>query len=172
MNLRRRLTFLFALVAALICRGAEANKGDVPEWAELFGGASLPVVWQSALAASDKIAATLEGNQLSGVAEWAETIHLASHALADQVKLEDPERARRLKAALDQAARIADDVLDAANHKEPDKAAEALRRLRSALALARLRLPQAILDAPAQEVRTVKASGRPADQKTGPGQKK
>lgn len=168
MKIHRILTSLFAVgiaSLALSTRAAEEKKAKAPEWAELFGGASLPVVWQSASAASDKIDAALAAKKLDGVADWAETIHLASHALEDQVKIPDPERAKRVKGAFEQAAKIADDVLDAANHNEPEKAADAQRRLKSALALAKSRMPKEILDAPKQEPRFAKASGHAHDNK-------
>ena len=151
---------------ALSTQAAEEKKAEAPEWAELFGGASLPVVWQSATAASDKIDAAIAAKKLDGVADWAETIHLASHALEDQVKVPDAERAKRLKGAFEQAAKVADDVLNAANHNEPEKAADAQRRLKSALALAKSRMPKEILDAPKQEPRLAKTSGRAHDQKS------
>jgi hypothetical protein len=154
-----------ALSLALTASAAEPGKANAPEWAELFGGASLPVVWQSASAASEKIDAALAEKNLHGVADWAETIHLASHALDDQIKVDDAGLAKRLKAALQQAAKIADDVLDAANHNETDKAAEAQRRLKSALALAKARMPKEILDAPKQDVRFAKSAGHAHDEK-------
>jgi hypothetical protein len=135
------------------------KKEKAPEWAELFGGATLPVVWQSVSAASEKIDAALAARKFTGVADWAETIHLGSHALEDQVKVPDAERAKRLKGAFEQAAKIADDVLDAANHKKLENAVEAQRRLKSALTLAKTRMPKEILDAPNQEVRFAKGSG-------------
>lgn len=149
----------------LISNAAETKKESAPEWAELFGGASLPVVWQSISAASEKIDAALATKQLDGVADWAETIHLGSHALEDQVKIDDPERAKRLKGAVEQAEKIADDVLDGANHNETDKVADAHRRLKAALALAKSRLPKEIIDAPKQEVRFAKAAGHAHDEK-------
>ena len=154
-----------ALWLSLTASAAEDKKASAPEWAELFGGASLPVVWQSASAASEKIDAALADKNLHGVADWAETIHLASHALDDQIKVDEAERARRLKAALRQAAKIADDVLDAASHNETDKAAEAQRRLKSALALAKARLPKEILDAPKQDAHFAKSAGHAHDEK-------
>lgn len=160
MKIHRILITLTALVAgsfAFTATAAETKKEDAPEWAELFGGASLPVVWQSVSAASDKIDAALAAKKLAGVADWAETVHLGSHALDDQIKIVDAERAKRLRGALAQAAKIADAVLDAANHDEMDKAADAQRRLKSALALAKIRLPKDILDAPKQEVRFTKS---------------
>ncbi len=168
MKIHRLLAPLIALAAALLAlgtRAAETKKANAPEWAELFGGASLPVVWQSASSASEKIDAALAAKKLDGVADWAETIHLAAHALEDQIKIDDPERAKRLKGAFEQAAKIADDVLDAANHNESEKAAEAQRRLKSALALAKARLPKEILDAPKQEVRFAKSAGHAHDEK-------
>ena len=175
MKIHRMLAPLFAFIAAslaLSMQAAEERKAKVPERAELFGGASLPVVWQSASTASEKIDAALAGKQLDGVAGWAETIHLASHALEDQVKVDDTERARRLKAAFEQAAKIADDVINAAKHNEADKAADAQRRLKSALALAKSRMPKEILDAPKQEVRFAKPAGHAPDEKGDHVQKK
>jgi hypothetical protein len=176
MKLNRIITSLLVLSVGSLASTATAaekkketsqaeKKEKAPEWAELFGGASLPVVWQSVSAASEKIDAALAAKKLTGVADWAETIHLGSHALEDQVKLPDAERAKRLKGAFEQAAKIADDVLDAANHKELENAVEAQRRLKSALALAKTRMPKEILDAPKQEVRFAKASGHAHDDK-------
>ena len=127
-----------------------------PEWAELFGGASQPAIWQSIEAAAAKVTAALAGGQTAGVAAWAETVHLGAHALVDQVKPEDPERAQRLHAVLEHAARLADEVIATAGRKEIDLAAAAHRRLQSALALARLRLPPAITNAPPATVREAK----------------
>ena len=168
MKIHRILASLFAFTAALLAlstQAAEEKKAKAPEWAELFGGASLPVVWQSASAASEKIDAALLAKKLDGVADWAETIHLASHALEDQIKIDDAERAKRLKGAFEQAAKIADDVLDAANHNEMDKAVDAQRRLKAALALAKARMPKEILDAPKQDVRFAKSAGHAHDEK-------
>jgi hypothetical protein len=175
MKIHRIFASLFAFTAAslaLSAQAAEEKKAKAPEWAELFGGASLPVVWQSASAASEKIDAALTAKKLDGVADWAETIHLASHALEDQIKVDDAERAKRLKGAFEQAAKIADDVLDAANHNEMDKAADAQGRLKSALALAKARMPKEILDAPKQEVRSAKSAGHAHDEKGDHVQKK
>lgn len=168
------VSVLAAFCSALACgaRAAEEKKAEAPEWSELFGGASLAVVWQSASAASEKIDAAIAARKLDGVADWAETIHLASHALNDQVKVADAERAKRFKGAVGQAARIADDVLEAANHNEPEKVADAQRRLKSALALMKTRLPKEILDAPKQEPRFAKAAGHAPDEKGEPAQKK
>ena len=127
-----------------------------PDWAELFGGASQPAIWQSIEAAAAKVTAALAGGQTAGVAAWAETVHLGAHALVDQVKPEDPERAQRLHAVLEHAARLADEVIATAGRKEIDLAAAAHRRLQSALALARLRLPPAITNAPPATVREAK----------------
>jgi hypothetical protein len=169
----RILAALFASTVALTATAAEkanapakAEKKDkAPEWAELFGGASLPVVWQSVSAASEKIDAAIAAKKLDGVADWAETIHLGSHALEDQIKLDDAERAKRLKGAFEQAAKIADDVINAANHNEADQAADAQRRLKAALALGKTRMPKEILDAPKQEVRFAKSGGHAHDAK-------
>ncbi len=70
-----------------------------------------------------------------------------------------------LTPALEQAAKIADDLINAGNHNEPEKAAEAQRRLKSALALAKSRMPKEILDAPKQEPRFAKASGHAHEKK-------
>lgn len=168
MKTHRLVASLFAFTAAalvLITHAAETKKAKAPEWAALFGGASLPVVWQSVSAASEKIDAALAAKKLDGVADWAETIHVGSHALEDQIKIADAERAKRLKGAFDQAAKIADDVINAANHNELEKAVDAQRRLKSALALAKSRLPKEILDAPKQEVRFAKSAGHAHDAK-------
>lgn len=127
-----------------------------PEWAELFGGASQPAIWQSIEAAAAKVTAALAGGQTTGVAAWAETVHLGAHALVDQVKPEDPERAQRLHAVLEHAARLADEVIATAGRNEIDLAAAAHRRLLSALALARLRLPPTITQAPPEAIREAK----------------
>jgi hypothetical protein len=179
MNNQRSILALLALGLMLPASAAEkkalpaavVQKEDVPEWAELFGGASLAVVWQSASAASDKIAAALAGRKLEGVADWAETIHLAAHALVDQVKLEGADRALRLKGALAMAARIADDVLEGANHKEIDETADAFRRLKSALLLSKSRLPRAIVEAPPQEVRFASGAVHGHEEKAQPAKK-
>ena len=142
--------------------GSEAP-GDQPEWAELFGDASLAVIWQSAWVASEKITEALAERKLAGIADWAETIHVAAHALVDQVKLDDNERTKRLHGALNQTAKIADDVLNHASHEAPDETAAAHQRLKSALALAKLRLPKAIVEAPAQTPRFVKSDPPPPD---------
>lgn len=168
MKIHRILPSLLAIPAALLALSTSAaadKKGNAPEWAELFGGASLPVVWQSTAAASEKIDAALAVKKMEGIAAWAETIHLGAHALEDQVKIPDAERAKRLQGALGQAAKIADDVLNAANHNEVEKAADAQRRLKAALALAKSRLPKEIIDAPKQELRFAKASGPAHDAK-------
>ena len=121
---------------------------NAPEWDKLFRGVALPAVWQSAQGALAKIDAALHTKSWPDIAEQAEKIHLAAHALDDQVKLGDIERQKRLRGALSQAAKIADDVIDAAEHKEPEKLAEALRRLNAAIRLAAMRLPKEITDAP------------------------
>ncbi len=160
----RYLLVLFALAPVVGAAAtppaapAAAPAEHPPEWAELFGGAALPVGWQSAEAARVKIDAAVQARSFDGIAAWAETIHLAAHALDDQVKLDDPERQRRLTGALVQAARLADEVLDAARHREAEKLGEAFRRLTSALKLAALRLPAEVVNAPPQPVRFVPPS--------------
>lgn len=175
-----RLLSSLAAIAALFWAAAlpaatapkDSAKAKTPEWAGLFGDASLPVVWQSASAASEKIAAALDAQKFEGVADWAETIHLAAHALEDQVKIDDAERRKRLVGALDQAAKIADDVINGANHKEREKTVAAYGRLKAALALAKSRLPKDIVDAPAQTLRFAKSSGHAHDEKGGHVEKK
>lgn len=149
-----------------------AKAATQPEWAELFGGASMPVVWQSASAASEKIDQALVARKLEGVAVWAETIHLAAHALEDQVKVADADRAVRLKGALGQAARLADAVLDGANHDKIEQTADAHRRLKAALSLTKSRLPKDVVDAAPQTPRFAKASGHAHDEKGGQVEKK
>lgn len=133
--------------------GQTAAKEPAPEWAELFGGASLPTVWQSARAAVEKIATALAAQDLSVVPPLAETAHLAAHALLDQVKLDDPERQKRLHATLAHAAQLADDVMAAARHNDSAKLGDAFPRLQAALQLAARRLPKEIVTAPPQAVR-------------------
>lgn len=140
---------------------AVAPAAEKPEWAETFGGTALPAVWQAAVAARERIAAAVAAKQFDGISEAAERVHLAAHAIDDQLTLPDPERARRLRAALRQAAKLADDLLEAASHSEPEKTAEAFRRLQSALRLVQLRLPTEITDsAPASTRREAGAGSR------------
>jgi hypothetical protein len=73
----------------------------------------------------------------------------------DQIRPEDPERAKRLHAVLEHAARLADELLAAVGRNEVDLAAATHRRLQSALALARLRLPPAVTSAPPAALREV-----------------
>lgn len=160
-----------ALAADSTTATTQQPKANAPEWAELFGGASLPVVWQSASAAAKKIDAAIAAKSFAGVADWAETVHLAAHALEDQVKLDDAGRQKRLNAALEQAAKLADEVIDAAEHKEPEKLADSFRRMNAALKLAASRLPKNIVEAPPQEVRFAKAAGHAHDEKGGHPQK-
>ncbi len=148
---------VLALPAALRAADGPGHSPGQAEWAELFGDASLPVVWQSADAAAKNIGTALAAGKFDGVADWAETIHLAAHALADQVKLPDAEAKKRLDAALTQAAKIADDVLDGAQHAEAAATAAAFKRLQAALALAQTRLPREITAAPPQAPRFAKA---------------
>ena len=159
------LLTLFLAASAPASSGGDHAHGDAPEWAELFGDASLPVVWQSTTAAADKITAALATRQLAGVADWAETIHLASHALIDQVKLPDAESKRRLDAALEQAAKLADEVLTGAQHQETDKTAAAFKRLQSAITLASTRLPKEITTASPQAPRFAEAPKHDGDHK-------
>ncbi len=150
------LTFGFASFTGLAAEKKPSPQGppsagkssDVNEWDKLFRGVALPAVWQSAQAALAKLDGALQAKNWQEVAEEAEKIHLAAHALDDQVKLGDIERQKRLRGALRQAAKIADDVIDAAEHKEPEKLAEAFRRLNAAMRLTALRLPKEIADAP------------------------
>jgi hypothetical protein len=135
------------------------------EWFELFGGASLPVVWQSATASAEKITEALAAGKGEGIADWAETIHLASHALIDQVDLLEEERKKRIDAALTQAAKLADEVLDGAQHNETAQTAAAFKRLQAALNLAKMRLPKEITEAPAQTPRFAKAGKHEGDHK-------
>lgn len=155
------LRFLLALAAGALLADRIVHAGPAgsghshgePEWAALFGDAALPVVWQSATAAADKINAALAGEKMDGVTDWAETIHLAAHALSDQVKLPNPEAKKRLDAALSQAAKIADEVLDGAQHSEAAKTAAAFKRLQAALTLAKTRLPKEVTAAAPQTPR-------------------
>ena len=161
MNLFRLFLPIAALVLAPFSLRAQDAHGhdhsDTPEWADLFGDASLAVVWQSAAASAERTTAALGRDELEGIADWAETIHLAAHALMDQVEEGDPGRKRRLHAALAQAAEIADEVLDGAQHGELDRTERAFRRLNSAVMLARMRLPKSVTEAPAAEPRFAKA---------------
>lgn len=157
-------SLIAALVAASLAAAVFAGPEDKPhshdhqpEWAEVFGGASLPAVWQSLTAAVNNASSSLAANQLEHVGDMAETIHLGAHALADQVKMDDAEKKKRLDAALTQAAKIADDLLDAAQHKETAAANAALARIQAAMALAKVRLPKEITDAPAETPRFAKA---------------
>lgn len=157
------LQLLTALAALALAAGASAAPGhdhsheETPEWAELFGDASLPVVWQSITASTEKITAAVATQKSDGVADWAETIHLAAHALIDQVELPDAGRKKRLDAALEQAAKLADEVLDAAQHEAIDQLAAAFKRLQSALLLTQSRLPRDITAAPPESARFAKA---------------
>jgi hypothetical protein len=123
--------------------------GGKAEWAALFGDAPLPVVWRSVTASREKIEAALAAQKLEGVDAWAETIHLAAHALADQVKAPEEAAHKRLTAALAQAAKLADEVLDAAQHNNPRRAATSFTRLKSALTVAQGRLPADLVEASA-----------------------
>jgi hypothetical protein len=142
---------VLGLVTTAVIGGAHGPAKDhhhdeMPEWADVFHGASLPVVWHSARVANERIAAALDAKRLDGVGDWAETIHLAAHALMDQVQLPSPDQKQRLDAALRQAAKIADDVLDGAHHDDHRAAAAAYRRLASTLSLINRRLPKEITE--------------------------
>jgi hypothetical protein len=127
-----------------------------PEWASLFGDASLPVIWQSATAASEKIAAALEAKKLEGIPDWAETVHLASHALQSQVKVADADRQADLTDAFRLSARIADDITAGAWAEDVTKTSDAYQRAKLALAIAKRSLPKEIVEAPPQAVRFAK----------------
>lgn len=149
--------FAFA-AAALAGPGVKPHSHDKqPEWAGVFGGATLPTVWQSLTAAAATAKTALAAGNMDIAADMAETIHLGAHALSDQVKLGDAEKQKRLDAALAQAAKIADELLDAAQHAEAAVASAALGRIEAALALARSRLPNEVTDAPADAPRSAKA---------------
>jgi hypothetical protein len=151
-------TAFFTAAVAAAAPASDHSHDEKSEWADVFGGASLPVVWQSMTASSERITAAIAAKKPDGIADWAETIHVAAHALIDQVKLPDAERKKRLDAALEQAAKLADEVSDAASHNEPDRMAEAFRRLRSALALAQSRLPKEVTEAATETPRFAKAA--------------
>jgi hypothetical protein len=141
----------------------DAPKGkskQPPEWAGLFGEASLPVVWQSAVAASEKIAAALAEKKLNGIPDWAETIHLASHALQAQVKMADADKQANMTDAFKLSARIADDVTAAAWANDSEKTNVTYQRVKLALAIAQRSLPNEIISASPQAVRFAKKERR------------
>jgi hypothetical protein len=154
-------SFVSAAESAAAKDSAKKEKGP-PEWAELFGNASLPVVWQSATAASEKIAAALADKKVDGIPDWAETIHLACHALQSQAKVENADRQADLADACRLAARIADDVTAAAWANDVAKTNTAHQRVKLALAIAQRNLPKDIVDAPPQAVRIAKKERREA----------
>src|SRR6266487_3536085 len=90
------LVVVFAVSFAFAADSTDKKKTEKakkqPEWTGLFGGAPLPLVWQSASAASEKIAAALAEKKLDGIPDWAETIHLASHALQSQAKVSEADK--------------------------------------------------------------------------------
>ena len=164
------LVFAFSSVA--LAADNTSQKSDTvkkekrpPEWAELFGNASLPVVWQSATAASEKIAAALADKKLDGIPDWAETIHLAAHALQSQAKVENPDRQADMADACRLAARIADDVTAAAWANDIEKTNTAYQRVKLALGIAQRNLPKEIVNAPPQTVRFAKKERREAGAK-------
>jgi hypothetical protein len=111
-----------------------------PEWAEAFGQVPLTAVWQILRDAEAAITAALARRRFDALVDPAETLHLAAHALLEKVRLPDEGRQIRLAAALNQAARLADEVQAHARTDQPDHAAAAFGRLRAAIHLARLRL--------------------------------
>jgi hypothetical protein len=129
---------------------------EAPEWAALFGDASLVTIWQSATAALDKIDEAVVYKELEVIPDWAETIHLASHALQAQVKVQDPDRQADLIDAFRLSARIADDIIAGAEAKDFARTNTAYQRVKLALAIARRSMPKEILNAPPQSVRTAK----------------
>lgn len=143
---------------------AESAQQHPPEWAELFGGVPLPAVWQSAAAASDKISAALAEKKFDGIPDWAETIHLASHALQSEAKATTDERQANLTDAFRLSARIADDVTAAAWAGDVTKTDRAYQRMKLALAIAQRSLPNEIVAAPAQTLHFAKKE-RPAEKK-------
>lgn len=161
------MKILKILIAAFFCllsfplMGGPGEHGHdhsgEPEWAELFGGASLSTVWLSAEESAKRIDAALNQGNLEEVPGWAETIHLAAHALIDQVVVDDDGKRRRLHAALEHAAQLADDVLDGAQHAETSRSEQAFKRLSSALALAASRMPPAVVDGPSEQPRFAEA---------------
>lgn len=157
----KSLFILFSCLLSFPLMGEPAEHGHdhsgQPEWAELFGDASLPTVWLSAGESAKRIKDALEQGTLKGVADWAETIHLAAHALIDQVIVDDAGKKRRLDAALEHAAILADEVLDGARHTETARTAQGFKRLDSALTLAGLRLPLAVREGPAEQPRFAEA---------------
>ena len=78
MKTPRIVLALLALAAgSLACAADQADQKaspekakKPPEWAGLFGDASLPLVWQSASAASDKTAAALAEKKLDGIPDF------------------------------------------------------------------------------------------------------
>jgi hypothetical protein len=145
-------------------KSSEKKKGP-PEWAALFGDASLPLLWQSASAASAKIAAALADKKLDGIPDWAETIHLASHALQSQVKVSNADRQADLIDAFRLSARIADDVTAGAWAGDVTKTNDAYQQAKLALAIAQRSLPKEIVDASPQAVRFAKKEPRAAAEK-------
>src|SRR5215212_4012212 len=154
---------------ALAAQPAEKKQTDptkkAPEWAGLFGDASLPVIWQSAAAASEKIAAALADKKLDGIPDWAETIHLASHALQSQVKIDDADRQANIADACRLSARIADDVTAAAWADDVTKTDAAYQRVKTALAIAQRNLPKEIVSASPQKLRFAKKERRETPEK-------
>ncbi len=164
MKTPRLLLVLVTLAATALAPAADQKAQSAssekakkaPEWADLFGDASLLVIWQSASAASERIAAAFAAKELTGIPDWAETIHLASHALQSQVKLDDAVRQANLVDAFRLLARIADDITVGAWAGDTAKTAEAYARAKIALAIAQRSLPKEITEGPSQAVRFAK----------------
>jgi hypothetical protein len=163
----RLLVGLLTLTVASFTLAADSAKKEKgpPEWAELFGNASLPLIWQSATAASEKIAGALAEKKVDGIPDWAETIHLASHALQSQAKVENPDRQADMADAFRLAARIADDVTAAAWANDVAKTNVAYQRVKLALAIAARNLPKDIVNASPETVRFAKKERRDATDK-------
>lgn len=150
-------TFLLSVVALAASDDSHghAKKSD---WPKLFGDASPALIWQSVLAATEKIEAAAAAKSMDGMKDWSKTAFFGLHALQEKVKQPDANRQKRLEAALTQAARIADSLVEAAYHKEADKVPAAMARLKSALQLIALRLPEEITSARAETPRFNKSS--------------
>ena len=175
MKTPRIVLALLALAAgSLACAADQADQKastekakKPPEWAGLFGDASLPLVWQSASAASDKIAAALAEKKLDGIPDWAETSPPASHPMQSQAKADTPERQANLSDAFRLSARIADDITAGAWSNDVTKTNDAYQRAKVALAIAQRSLPKEIVAAPPQAVRFAKKVKRdPAENGT------
>lgn len=141
------------LTSAAVCADSDKSHGHAnkADWPKLFNDASPALIWQSVLAATDKIEAAVAAKTLDGTKEWSKTAFLGLHALREKVKPLDANKQKRLEGALAQATRIADGLVEAAYHKELDKMPAATTRLRSALQLIALRLPEEVTTAPTEK---------------------